>query len=88
MTQELAAGKSNSLAIRRVTFPIHDLSCGGGGSLIIERTILRMDGVRNAYVNPATEMAYVEFDPSCCTLDALTEAVEHLGFHAGAPVIR
>lgn len=55
---------------------------------MIERVILRMSGVRNVYVNPATEMAYVEFDPSCCTPNALIEAVEHVGFRAGVPTIR
>lgn len=88
MTQELATGKSSSLPIRRVTFPIYNLNCGGGGSLIIERVILRVNGVRNAYVNPATEMAYVEFDPSRCHPDQLTAAIEQIGFHAGAPVLR
>jgi hypothetical protein len=88
MTQELTAGKNSSLRIKRVTFPIYDLGCGGGGSLTIERTILGVEGVRNAYVNPAIEMAYVEFDPSRCTLDALIKAVEHVGFHIGTPVIR
>ncbi len=88
MTKDLTAGENGHQAIRRVTFPIYNLSCGGGGSLTIERTILRVDGVRNAYVNPATEMAYVEFDPSRCTPDVLTEAVERVGFHTGAPAIR
>ncbi len=88
MTQELTVEKNSGLRIKRVTFPIYNLGCGGGGSLTIERTILRVEGVRNAYVNPATEMAYVEFDPSRCALDALLKAVEHVGFHTGAPVIR
>jgi copper chaperone CopZ len=88
MTQEMTVGKNSSLRIKRVTFPIHNLGCGGGGSLTVERTILRVEGVRNAYVNPAIEMAYVEFDPSRCTPDALIKAVEHVGFRAGAPVIR
>ncbi len=88
MTQEQATGQNNNLVIRRVTFPIYDLSCGGGDILTIERTILRVAGVRNAYVNPAMEMAYVEFDPSRCSPDDLAEAIELVGFHAGDPVIR
>lgn len=88
MTRGLTTRKDDTPRIKRVTFPIYDLSCNGGGSLTIERTILQVDGVCNAYVSPATEMAYVEFDPSRCTPDALTKAVEHVGFHAGAPIIR
>ncbi len=88
MTQEMTVGKNSSLGLKRVTFPIYNLGCGGGGSLTIERTILRVEGVRNAYVNPATEMAYVEYDSSRCSSEQLTAAVEQNGFHAGTPVVR
>jgi hypothetical protein len=46
--------------------PIYGLACGGGGALTIERVLQRVAGVRLAYVNPATEMAYVEYDPALC----------------------
>ncbi len=88
MTQGPMTGENNNLAIRRVTFPIYNLSSDGGGSLIIERIILRLAGVRNAYVNPATEMAYVEYDPSRCSSEQLTAAIEQSGFHAGTPTVR
>ncbi len=88
MTQELSTGWNYRSAIRRVTFPIYNLSSGGGGSLTVERIIMRLEGVRNAYVSPATEMAYVEYDPSRCSPEQLTAAVEQSGFHAGMPVAR
>ena len=74
--------------VERITLPINGLTCWGGGSLAIERVILRVEGVRNAYVNPATEMAYVEYDPARCTPGDLTRAVEDCGFHAGMPTPR
>jgi hypothetical protein len=36
------------------------------------------------YVNPATEMAYVEFDPELATPQQLVAALEVVGFRAGA----
>ena len=42
----------------------------------------RVEGVRNADVNPATEMAYVEYDPSQCIPERLVAAIERGGFHA------
>jgi copper chaperone CopZ len=78
----------NKTKVERVTLPIDGLTCWGGGSLVIERAILKVEGVRNAYVNAATEMAYVEYDPSRCTPERLAAAIEQSGFHAGAPIFR
>jgi cation transport ATPase len=68
--------------------PIYDLSCGGGGALMFERALARTSGVVHVYVNAATEMAYVAFDPALTDPNRLTQAVEHAGFRTGAPALR
>lgn len=73
---------------RRLTLSIHGLGCGGGGVLTAERALTRTPGVIVAYVNPATEMAYVEYDPALTGPDRLIAAVESAGLGAGDPVIR
>ncbi len=73
---------------QRMTLPIDDLSCGGGGVLIVERALTRTPGVVYAYVNPATEMAYIEYDPACSNPASLIKAIEHAGFRAGVPSVR
>ncbi len=73
---------------QHVTLPIDDLSCGGGGALIVERALAHTPGVTHSYVNPATEMAYVEYDPTKSNIERLVEAVRHSGFRAGVPRVR
>jgi cation transport ATPase len=73
---------------RRITLPIYDLSYGGGGVLIVERASARSTGVVHVYVNPATEMAYVEYDPALSDPNRLIAAVKHAGFRAGVPSLR
>ena len=72
---------------QHVTLPIDDLSCGGGGALIVERALAHTPGVTQAYVNPATEMAYIEYDTAVSNLARLVEAVRHAGFRAGEPIL-
>ncbi|MHB1005978.1 MAG: heavy-metal-associated domain-containing protein [Chloroflexota bacterium] len=72
----------------RVVLPVHGLSCGGGGALTAERAIARTPGVLRAYVNPATEMAYVEYDPAATTPTEFARAVARVGLRAGEPVTR
>ena len=69
-----------------LTIPIEDLTCGGGGSLTAERALSRVRGVSYVYVNPATEMAYVRFDPNQCSSKELLEALRKCGLRAEEPL--
>jgi len=66
--------------IQHIALPIYHLSCGGGGSLMIERALARTAGVVTVYVNSATEMAYVSYDPNQCTAEHLAATIEQAGF--------
>ena len=72
-----------STSLQRITFEIHGLTCGGGGALGVERALERLPGVQRAYVNPLTEMAYVELDPARADTDELATVVRHQGLVMG-----
>jgi cation transport ATPase len=73
---------------RRVTVPIHGLTRGGGGAPALERSLGNVSGVKRAYVNPLTEMAYVEYDPTVARTTQLAAAVERVGLRAGEASLR
>ena len=68
---------------QRVTFPIYGLGCGGDGAHDVECALQRVPGVRRAYVNPLTEMAYVQLDPATVFAGQLTATVHDLGLQTG-----
>ncbi len=69
----------------KVVLPVFDLSCGGGGSRLVEHVIRKLPGVVDVYVNPATEMAYVEYDPSGLTPERIGEAIAEAGYKTSLP---
>jgi copper chaperone CopZ len=79
-SQQPTASRAAVGATARITIPVFGLTCGGGGALTAERALARVPGVVRAYVNPATEMAYVQFDPAVCGEEKLLEALRDHGF--------
>jgi len=63
----------------RVTLPLADLMRGGGDAITVERALGGVLGVVHAYVNPSTEMAYIEYDPERTGVDRLKRAVQSAG---------
>lgn len=70
---------------RSVRIPVVGLTCGAGGMSTVERELVRTPGVVEVYGNPATEAAYVTYDPGVVTVAELRSAIERTGFTAGPP---
>ena len=68
------------MTTQRITLPIYNLGCGGGGSLSIEGALTRASGVTEAYINPATEMAYIVYDHTLTNREQLANVIDRLGF--------
>lgn len=71
---------------RNLQIPVYDLGCGGAGAQTVERELAATDGVVRVCVNPATETAYVDYDPSETDPWTLARAVERAGYRAGRPI--
>ena len=63
----------------RVTLPLANLMRGGGDAITVEQALGEVPGVVHAYVNPSTEMAYIEYDPERTGVDRLKRAVQSAG---------
>ncbi len=72
--------------IRGLRIPVYGLGCGGAGAITIERELAATDGVLRVYVNPATETAYVDYDPAETDAWSLARAIERAGYRPGRPV--
>lgn len=73
-------------AKRQLRIPVYGLGCGGAGATTIERELAATDGVLRAYVNPATETAYVDYDPAEIDGWSLARVIERAGYRPGRPV--
>ena len=70
---------------RSLRIPVYGLGCGGAGATSIERVLAATDGALRAYVNPATETAYVDDDPAETDASELARAIERAGYQASRP---
>ena len=77
---DASMGLATLSGIQRVTIPIYNLGCGGDGAHLAERVLAQVPGVSYVYVNPATEMAYIEYDPNLSDPDQLAAALKRSGF--------
>jgi copper chaperone CopZ len=68
------------MPILRTALPLAPLGCAGAERLTIERVLRDDAGVLEVSVNPVTEMAYVEYDPSRTDPDALFGVLRRAGF--------
>lgn len=74
------------MPIERTTVPLSSLGCGGGSRMLVERALLAVPGVLKAYVNPVTEMAYVEYDSTQCGEPQIRAAAGRTGFGEREPI--
>ena len=66
---------------KTTTLMLEDAGCLGSSAHVIEKALTDVPGVVRAYVNPATEAAYVEYDSERCGEKDLEAAIESVGTH-------
>lgn len=71
--------KPGADAARTVTFPVLGMTCASCAARV-EKRLSKLEGVRAASVNLATEKATVTFDPQVVDVAALAEAVRSIGY--------
>jgi hypothetical protein len=68
-----------------VAIPVIGLSLGGCGAKQVEHSLLSLPGVLHVYVNPATEIAYIRYDPDRIGHRGLRRRIEALDLRTAAP---
>lgn len=72
-----AAGKASARAI----FSLYNLGCSSC-SVVIERKLGKMSGIRDVAVNYVTDTVLVDFDPSLLTAEEVRGMIKKLGYDA------
>lgn len=67
------------MMLKHAALPVPDLGCTGATGTI-EGVLRRIPGVTRVYVNPITEMAYVEYDQERCNERELAGVLTHAGY--------
>ena len=75
------------MATQHVSIPVFGFACGSGGALTVEHVLSRLAGATSVYVNPATGLAEVDFDPDRLTVEELCKGIRRCGFRLGRPVV-
>lgn len=86
-TMERPDGGASEPGLVRVAVPIYGLGFGGCGARQLERLVRQEPGVRGVYVNPATETAYVTYDPARVERGGLSRAFAAAGYRTGTPEV-
>ena len=66
---------------KTTTVMLDSAGCGDSSAHVIEKALREVPGVLRAYVNPATEAAYVDYDADRCAEKDLERAIESVGVH-------
>ncbi len=75
---------STTPKIQTLTLPVQGMTCASCVTRV-EKALKKVDGVKQASVNLASEKARVEFDPSLVQLEGLKGAVEDAGYQLVLP---
>lgn len=73
---------------KTTTVMLENAECAASSAHTVERALRDVPGVLRAYVNPATEAAYVEYDADRCNETDLAIAVQSLGARSLDPAVR
>ena len=62
------------------TFQIHGMHCASCAAIITDK-ITKLEGVKSANVNFATDQAQIDFEPEQVTLEQMNKEISKLGYH-------
>jgi P-type Cu+ transporter len=71
----------------KAEFDVFGMTCAAC-STRIEKVLKKMDGIKNATVNLATESAAIEYNPSQITIDQMIDRIDKIGYEAKEKINR
>jgi copper chaperone CopZ len=60
--------------------PVYRLGCSASDAFVLEQRLARVVGVRQVYVNPVTEVAYIAYDPPQIDPSQIQAVIDRAGY--------
>jgi len=79
--EKVGYGVVEEALTKTVTIPIGGMTCAACAQRI-EKTLNKLEGVKKASVNLATEKAAIEYDPQVVRISTIKQAIEKIGYKA------
>ncbi|GIV80277.1 MAG: hypothetical protein KatS3mg050_4671 [Litorilinea sp.] len=77
MQTQTGTGRQTS---KHLVLPVYQLGCSASDALVLERRLARVAGIRQVYVNPVTEVAYIDYDPTQIDPGQIQAAIDRAGY--------
>lgn len=75
----MSDNQKHNFSFEKISVPVEGMTCASCVARV-EKTLSKLDGIKNVTVNLASEKATFEFDPQAVSQEDISNAIEDAGY--------